>query len=229
MIPENPPRIVGHTAYLDKVDQHITFFTVVGVVQNNLGINIEAVNVTATFYDETNYEIGVRYSPIVMEILKPEQRSPFAIYLLVDSSTALSNIHYELTLEYRRTNKESITGLVILNQNSSIDQQGYHKISGEIQNKGLREAFTVSLFCMYYDEENNFLTMTRAYVDSEMEIGEKQSFELSSNPQKISPARYELLVVPHHYGLLLVTHLTLLLFLGIIFVLVIVYMRRRGW
>jgi len=191
-IPERPPEIVDHIAYLDQVDVHITFFTVVGVIQNNLRTNIEAVNVTATFYDAADYMIGTRYTPIVVEILKPEQRSPFVIYLRVEPSTVLTDISYELALEYFKTDTEPITGLVILNSTPSIDQNGYHIIKGEIQNRGLRRAYSVSLFCIYYDAENNFLAMSRTFVTAVMELTEKVSFQTSSKPHKISPAKYEL-------------------------------------
>ncbi|MFX0196731.1 MAG: FxLYD domain-containing protein [Candidatus Hodarchaeota archaeon] len=228
-IQEKPPQIIGHTAYLDKIDQRIIFYTVVGVVQNNLRTNIEAVNVIATFYDVADYLIGTRYSPIVVEILKPEQRSPFAIYMKVDPTTDLEDISYELSVEYQRTNVEPITGLVISNHNSSNDQNGYYIISGTIQNRGLRRAYSISLYCMYYDVDDNFLAISRTYVVATMEIGQKVSFQLSSSPQKITPARYELLIVPQAFGLLFVSNITLFFALGIVLVLFVVYMRRRGW
>ncbi|MFQ6125459.1 MAG: FxLYD domain-containing protein [Candidatus Heimdallarchaeota archaeon] len=228
-IQEKPPQVIGHSAYLDKIDERIIFYTVVGVVQNNLRTNIEAVNVTASFYDAADYLIGSRYSPIVVEILKPEQRSPFAIYMKVDPTTSFEDISYELSVEYHRTSVEPITGLVIANQTSSIDQNGYHIVSGAIQNRGLRKAYSVSLYCMYYDENHNFLTISRTFVVATMEIGQIASFHLNSSPNKITPARYELLIVPQAYGLLFVSNITLFFALGVVFVLFIVYMRRRGW
>lgn len=82
---------------------------------------------------------------------------------------------------------------------------------------------------MYYDVDDNFLAISRTYVVATMEIGQKVSFQLSSSPQKIIPARYELLIVPQAFGLLFVSNITLFLALGIVLVLFVVYMRRRGW
>lgn len=226
--PEVQPRIVSHTTYLEKVDS-ITYFTVVGVVQNNLGTNIESVNVSATFYDAENNLIGRRFSPTALEILEPEQRAPFEIYLLLNSSTDIADICYELTLSYVKTSEETISGLVILNRTSSIDINGYCRISGEVQNKGIRKAVSVKMFCTYYDSEGNLLAVSHTYVSSEMEASEKASFELSSKPHKISPASYELLIVAHHYESLIDTHYQLLLILIIVFVLFIAFMKRRGW
>lgn len=190
------------------------------MVQNNLKTNIEFVNVTATFYDAKNNLIGTRFSPIVLEILEPEQRAPFEIYLLLNTSTYITDLSYELTLSYVKTSEETIAGLVILDRTSSIDMNGYYIISGEVQNKGIRKAFSVKIFCTYYDSEGNLLAVSHAYVSSEMDAGDKASFELSSKPHKISPASYELLIVTHHQ---------LLLILIIAFILFIAFMKRRGW
>jgi len=226
--PEVQPQIVSYTGYLEKADS-VTYFTVAGVVQNNLKTNIESVNVTATFYDRENNLIGTRFSLIVLKILEPEQRAPFEIYLLLNSSMDITDIRYELKLSYVKTSKETIAGLAILNRTSSVDMNGYYRITGEVQNNGIRKAFSVKIFCTYYDSEGNVLAVSHAYVSSEIDAGEKTSFELSSKPHKISPANYELLIVTHHYEPLIVTRYQLLVILIIAFVLFIAFMKRRGW
>ena len=148
------PQIIGHTTFLEKADS-LTFFTVAGVVQNNLETNIKFVNVNATFYDAENNSIGTRVAPTVLKILKPKQRAPFQIYLLLNATTEAEDLSYELTLSYVETREKPIEGPVILNHTSGIDTNGYYLISGEVQNKGLTKAFSVKIFCTYYGAEGN--------------------------------------------------------------------------
>lgn len=224
--PEVPPKIQSHTSYITEADS-IRFFTVVGEIQNNLKTNIDSVKIHATFYDAKNNTIGTRFTYTELKILKPGQKAPFDIYLLLNSSTEIP-ARYELTLSYVKTSEKPIAELEILNRISSIDEEGYHKISGEVQNKGLRRAYAVKILCTYYDQEGKVIAVSRAYVSPKIEAGEKASFELSSKPHKISPASYGLSIVAR-YGILVVAHIELLAILIAVFVIFIVFMKRRGW
>ena len=224
--PEVPPKILSHTIYITEADS-IRFFTVVGEVQNNLKANIGSVKILATFYDAKNNTIGTRFTYTELNILKPGQKAPFDIYLLLNLSTDIP-ARYELTLSYVETGEEPVAELEILNRTSSIDEQGYHKISGEVQNKGLRKTYAVKIICTYYDPEGKVIAVSHAYVSPKIEAGEKASFELSSKPHKISPASYGLTIVAR-YGILVIAHLELLAILIAAFIIFIVFMKRRGW
>jgi len=226
---EAEPQIVSHTTYLEIVE-NITFYTVAGVVQNNLNTNIKSVDATATFYDKTNNRVGIRHSPTVLDILEPGQRAPFEIFLTIDPETTITDISYELILSYEITQEKPITGLVILNHTPSVDMNGFYQIRGEVQNTESRKAFSVVMICTYFDSENNLLAVSRAHISSSMESGEKAFFDISSDPHEINPASYELLIVVHHYELLIVTYFPLFVLLIIPFPLFVVYMKRyRGW
>ncbi len=228
-IQEEQPQIVSYTSYLEFVE-NITFFVVAGVIENTLKTNIAFINVSATFYDTENKFIGTRESPAELEILKPNQRVPFTIYLLVNSTTAIIDISYELTLEYVETTEEPIEGLVILNQTPSIDKEGYYIISGEVQHQGSMTAHGVKLLCTYYDSEGNVLAVSHADVSAVMDPDEKISFELSSKPHQITPASYELLIIVGRYRLIPIQHYLRLIVLVLGIFLLIAYMKkRRGW
>lgn len=222
-------QIVGHIAYLESVG-NVTFFVVVGAIENTLNTNIASVNVSATFYDAKNMLIGTRETPTELEILKPNQRVPFKIYLLVNSTAAVTDISYELTLEYAETTEEPTEELVILNHIPSIDNDGYYIITGEVQHQGSMTAHAVKLVCIYYDSEGNLLAVSHADVSAVLDPDDTSSFELSSKPHKINPASYELLIIVGRYRQIPIQHYLRLFVLIVGIILTIVYMKKRwGW
>ena len=228
-IREEQPQIVSHTSYLEFVE-NVTFYVVAGVIENTLKTNIASVNVSATFYDAENKLIGTRETPAELEILKPNQRVPFRIYLLVNSTTVITDINYEFTLEYVETIEEPIEGLVILNQTPSIDKDGYYIISGEVQHQGSMTAHAVKLLCTYYDSDGNVLAVSHADVSAVMDPDETRSFKISSKPHKITPASYELLIIVGRYRRIPIQHYLRLFVLILGIFLLIAYMKkRRGW
>lgn len=226
---EEQPQIVSHTSYMEFVE-NVTFFVVAGVIENAIKTNIEAVNVTATFYDTENKFIGTRGTPVELEILKPNQRVPFRIYLPVNSTTTITDISYELMLEFVETTEEPIEGLVILNQTPRVDKDGYYIISGEVQHQGSMTAHAVKLLCTYYDSEGNVLAVSQADVSAVMDPDETIPFELSSKPHQITPASYELLIIVGRYRQIPIQHYLRLFILVLGIFLLIAYMKkRRGW
>jgi len=223
----SPPQIMSHNSYVTN-ETGSRFFVVVGEVRNNLETNIESANVTATFYDAENNVIGTRYNYLVLKILEPEQKAPFEIYLLLNSPTDVPT-RYELTLSYVRSNEETVAGLEITNRTSSVDADGYYRVSGEVHNRGERKAYFLKIFCTYYNSDDNVTAISHVYSSSQLDVGEKAAFEISSKPHKISPVTYELLIVTHHYEPIFITNPALLIIIITGFAIFIIYMKRRGW
>lgn len=220
-------KIVSYNHEFAKVD-NTSYITVIGVVQNNLTTNVRLVEINATFYDAQNTTIGKSHALTGLKIFKPEQRAPFTLYF--------SFIHVPTRLELIasgiKTSEEPIAELEILNEtiHAFIDEHGYHRIEGEVQNNVESKAVVAGVFCTYYDEEGKVITISHN-VTNPLDIGPggKATFELSSKPHKIDPASYEFLAVPHHYEQLLIANYTLLMILISVFVIFVAYMKRRGW
>ncbi|MFQ5710151.1 MAG: FxLYD domain-containing protein [Candidatus Geothermarchaeales archaeon] len=205
----SPPEILSHTSYID----HLGYFTVVGEVKNNLQTNIARVAVTAIFYDDQGKVINLTEFGIEAEeyrehgvssmskytdigILRPGQKSPFKLSTYPNKIAPAS---YELTLTYEETGQEPFEGLVILSHTASVDEEGYHRIVGEVQNNGVRKAYYVRVVCTYHDSEGKVVGSSFAFTKPDrINVGEKAPFELSSHPHKIRPAYYELQVVAEY-------------------------------
>jgi len=225
--PHVPPKITGHTGYTWKTD-NLTFFRVDGEVQNTLETNIGSVMVNATFYDENNLTIGTSSARVELKIVEPKQKVPFRIYLSLDSLTH-EPARYELVLSYVKTKEEAIVGLEIVDQTASFDEDGYHKVFGEVQNNGGRRAFAVTVFGTYYDSQGNVIGVSSAHASSVIDIGGRAIFELNSKPRKINPTSYELVVAAQGYGPFFISNLVILAILVAVFVAFVVYMKLRGW
>lgn len=220
--------ITTYMTNLTKVNEtyHIT---VIGVVQNNLTINVKSVKINATFYDAQNNTIGKSYAPTELEIFKPGQRAPFTLYF---SSTEAS-ARLELVASCVKTNEEPVAGLEILKEtlHTYIDENGYHRVTGEVRNNARGKAFMVKVISIYYDGKGNVIALSYAFTNPQhIPSGGNASFELSSKPYKIEPASYELLTIPHHYKLTPIENYILFAILTATFIIFVVYMKRkRGW
>ncbi len=230
--PEVPPEIVSHTHYTETVENtSITFYKVVGVVQNNLETNIESVNITTTFFDAENKLIAIRNATTALNIIEPSQKVPFEVYLLLDPAKE-SPDRYEFTLSYVKTSRETVAGLEIVNRNWHIDETaGYHIISGDLKNNGKQKAVGVKILCTYYDADGNVEAVAHTYISRTIYGGEIVAFEISSEPHKISSdSDFELLIVARQYYPLPIVNYVIFAILAIGALSFIIYMKkRRGW
>ena len=182
------PGILSHSSYTDSLG----YFNVVGEVKNNLSGNIKYVKITVTFYDAENIVIGTDYTYTKLDVLKPNQKSPFELSSYPDKIEPTS---YKLKVSYRVTNEEPFAGLEILSHSAKIDEFGYHKIVGEVENNGTRASSYVKVVCTYYDAKEEVIGTDSTYTDpSDIDVGDRAPFELSSYPRKLRPSSYELQV-----------------------------------
>ncbi|NQE53084.1 hypothetical protein C5S29_05785 [ANME-1 cluster archaeon GoMg3.2] len=182
------PEILSHSSYISGLG----FFEVVGEVKNNLPDNIKYVKITATFYDAEKNVVGTDFTYTQLNILKPNQKSPFDLSTYPDKIRPAS---YKLKVSYKVSNEEPFAGLVILSHSDRIDSMGYHKIVGEVKNNGVSASSYVKLVSTYYDAKGEVIGTDFTYTDpSDIDAGDSAPFELSSYPRKLRPSRYELQV-----------------------------------
>jgi len=220
-------RIVSHIGYVESVE-NVTFFTVKGIVQNNYAINMRDIMINATFYDVEKRAIGNAYGYAAFTIVKPEQKTPFDVYVSYRRVQGVYN--YSLTVVGIKTDEEPINKLQIANESSTVEE-AYYRVVGEVLNEARRKAVLVKVICAYYDSEDNLMAMSRAFTSpNSIGAGGKASFEINLEAEGIIPDKFELFVVPHHYEVLFVGNYVLLIILISAFVVFVVYMKhKRGW
>jgi hypothetical protein len=182
------PEILSKTSYTDELG----YFNVVGEVKNTLSTNINYVKIVATFYDSSNTVIGTSFTFTDVDILEPNQKSPFQISSYPEK---ISPATYKLTVDYDVTGDTPYQGLTILSNTASIDSLGYHKVVGEVKNSGIRESTYVEVISTYYDSTGKVIGKSYTFTDPDsIAVGNTAPFELSSYPLALNPARYELQV-----------------------------------
>jgi len=183
------PKILSMNSYTDR-----GYLNVVGEVKNNLQSNINYVKLTATFYDANKKVIGTDFTYAELDILKPNQKSPFELSSYPDKITPEWD-NYKLHLSYDTTGQSPYAGLEILSYSDKIDDRGYHKIIGEVKNKGVRTSSYVKVVSTYYNAKGEVIGTDFTFTDpSDIAAGVSAPFELSSYPRKLRPSRYELQV-----------------------------------
>jgi hypothetical protein len=226
---ETPPQITSQTSYIqnDTVD----YFIVVGEVKNNLTTAIKSIQINATFYDAKNNTIDTSSTYVektVAPVIQPGKKAPFTIKLVLNSLTTIPE-RCDLLLSYVKSSNETFAKFLILNQTSSIDNDGYYIISGWVQDVALGKANGATVVCTFYDQEGNVTAVSRDYLKTWMFYGDKASFRIGSEPRKITPSSYELLVVTASYEPPLPERIELLVILVAAFIIFVAYMKRRGW
>ena len=186
--PTSTPEILSENTYIDNRG----YAKVVGEVKNNLQSNINYVKLTATFYDAGGKVVGTDFTYAELDILKPNQKSPFEISSYPDK---IVPDKYKVHLSYDTTGQSPYTGLVILSHSDKIDNLGYHKIIGEVKNNGVRASSYVKVVSTYYNAKGEVIGTEFTFTDpSEIAAGDSAPFEISSYPRKLRPSRYELQV-----------------------------------
>jgi len=186
--PTVKPEILSYSSYFSSIG----YFTIVGEVKNNLQSNINFVKITATFYDNQKNVIGTDFTYTDLDIIKPNQKSPFELSSYPDKITPDS---FKLTLSYSQTGNEPFIGLQILSHTAVFDSLGYHKIVGEVKNDGNRKSTYVKIVVSYYDSTGKVIGKSFTFTDpTDIDVGDTAPFSISSYPNKINPSSYELQV-----------------------------------
>lgn len=181
------PETQGVTTYFDD-----DYFYIVGEITNTTSFNLSFVEIIATYYDQEEIVIGTTFTFTELDILLPDQTSPFEISSYPDTIQPAS---YKLDIDYHTTDEQPFSGLHIKSSSDSIDNLGFFKIVGEVENTSSSSAQFVQIIVTYYDAQNNVIgtdfTFTQVTI---VQSGTTASFELSSYPRQLRPASYKLQV-----------------------------------
>ena len=185
--PPAKPQIEGVTGYFD-----MGYYCLVGEVFNPSDSNLNFVKVVATFYNDKETVIGTAFTYTELDIILPNDAVPFEISSYPDEIRPAS---CKLSVDYNVTTEQPFAGLSIKSHSASIDDMGYHKIVGEVENTSIVAAEFVKIVVIYYDSGGDVIGIAFSYTDIDVvEAGDTSPFELSSYPREIKPASYKLQV-----------------------------------
>jgi hypothetical protein len=164
-------------------------YHIVGEVRNGGTYNLGSVEITAIFYNKTGTMVDTESTYIIVDILKPNQRSPFDI----ESSLTSSIYNYTIIVsDYEATSEQPYTSLQILSYSNYTDNTGSQHIVGEIQNTGKSNIQSVKIAATYYNKSNCVIDTNYAYTSADVLIpNQKSPFEII---EKVAPYNYSLVI-----------------------------------
>lgn len=219
--------VTNHSYQIETVGT-VSYYVVIGEVRNNnTRKNVEVWKVEASFYDEQDNFLGTAYSYTPLKILRPGEQSPFMIYWHVDSTENLPAEVKLVCLAYE-TDSEA-KPLLEIRDLTNYTNDGYFIVSGKAYNVGPSTAYSIKIYCVYYDADGNILLIRRKVLSSEVKVNNYVEFTVSSNPYRITPSKVKVLAVAL-YKPKFEPRVEIVLILAVISVAFIFYMKKfRGW
>jgi hypothetical protein len=233
-IDEEPMVMVTDIIYnTSQVISSTKTLIVSGVVKNNQQVWLSSLRVNATFYDSENRVIATTSVSSFVKAIGPGQIAPFEIYFSFESYGA-SPLRYTLSASALVDTEAHDSGIEIVSSVADVDENGYHVIHGSLENKGEMKAVYVKVYGLYYDAEGNVSYVSESLVSESINPGYTMPFVVSSEPNRIEFANFEVVPVVRGYDWYYFwrygpPQLWLFVIVVGIFVLFIVYMKRKGW
>lgn len=181
-------KILDDNHYTDSVG----YLHLIGEVKNNRDENVNYVKITATIYDGSTV-VDSDFTYTSMDILTPNQKSPFEFMIEEPSSWT----DYSLNVEYSSTYSSPYSDLQIQGESDHTDDYGYYYINGEVENTGSLTVDYVEVVVTLYDSNGNIIGTDFTYTDPDtLSGGEKAPFEFMIDHDELpgSISSYELQV-----------------------------------
>lgn len=180
--------ILSHSSYISA-----GYYYVVGEVKNLGSTNLEFVRITVTFYDDANNVIATGFTFTEIDILVPQQKSPFAVSSYPSKNLVVD--HYKVVVsDYSLTTTQPYRNLSAQGVTNSIEY-GYYCIKGEVKNTGTLKATYVKIVVTYYDADGKVIGTAFTFTDPiDIDASQTAPFDCSSYPLEIQPVHYLLQV-----------------------------------
>jgi len=166
--------IIDDNSYTDSYG----YLYVVGIAKNTGTVNLNYVKISGTFYDSNGSVVDSEFTYTMLDILKPDQKSPFKIMLSEPSNYD----HYSLSISFSSTSDNAYSDLQIQGLTNHTDQYGYYYIDGEVHNSGSADVTYVKVVAIIYDSSGKIIDADFTYTDpSDISAGGTESFEFMIN------------------------------------------------
>lgn len=191
--------ILSHSGYTDSLG----WYYVVGEVQNTGDMNLEYVEITATFYDSSNVVVDTSFTFADLSVLLVGRKSPFKV-ILVDTEQSAKVDHYSLGVTYDVSEFGKPEGLEILSSSSYVDILGWMHVVGEIKNVGVYATTYVEVIATVYDSTGKVIDCAFTFSNpSDLEADQKAPFEIMLMSDKVSLVdSYELTAESDQYAMI---------------------------
>ena len=169
--------ILGSSSFTDDIG----YYHVVGEVMNNSSKDsMNFVKITSTFYDDTRKVVGTDFTYSNVDVLRPQETSPFEI-ILTDTTQSQKVSSYKLTASGDKTQALPASLKLSVGDNH-LDDIGYYHIAGEVTNQGSQKATFVKVSGAFYNSSKAVIAVDFIYTDpKDLEPGQTAPFEIIVN------------------------------------------------
>ena len=163
--------ILSHSSYKDSID----YYHVVGEVKNTGSKNLKYVKLTATLYDSANTVVDTTFTYTAIDVLVPNQKSPFEII----STKKASVDHYTVVVsDYSETSEQPYRQFSVLSKTGSLNSIGYYEVVGEVKNTGSKSVTYVRVDITCYDSAGKVVATSFTYSDpKDLSAGQTAPFK----------------------------------------------------
>jgi len=177
-------QILTHAKFVDGLG----YTDVVGEVQNSGSENLHLVTMAATFFDAANNVIDNSTAVTLMDILTPQQKSPFKV---ISTKPRLNVDHYRIEVsDATISNREPNRSLKIRGVSGGVNAvNGFYDVKGEVLNNGTSIARFVEVLVTFYDSSGSVVELGSTFTDpSDLDPGMAAPFNASgmNNVPKIA-------------------------------------------
>jgi hypothetical protein len=181
-LPSDVPLVLNNVYNLVSDSTHY----VVGEIKNTGSENLERVKVAVGYYDAAGNTIGAEVLSIPIDILTPNQISPF----IFDRSPAAEVASYEVVVNrFTVTEEEPYVDFECSNHRWNDPQ-----VVGLVKNTGSMNAEFVKVHAFFYDASGKPLGYGSSYISGNiLKLGETFPFSVQAK---------DIVGAPHHYTLI---------------------------
>lgn len=148
---------------------------VAGEVVNQGTSNVDFVQITVTFFDAKNNVLYTETTFTMMNILTPNQKSPF---VALSTKSNLGADHYSVVVSDASYTTTGPANLTVQGTTSNIDQIGYYHVVGQVTNAGTTTSSFTQLVVTFYDSSGKVIDAATTFSSpTDLQAGETGSFD----------------------------------------------------
>lgn len=191
--------ILSHSSYVSSLG----YYYIVGEILNNGSQPIKYVKIIATYYNSSGVVVAVDFTYTELDVIHPNQKSPFKI-ILIDEQQVAKVDHYSLSTSYSYAD-ELPAKLKILSNSSYIGSSGYLYVVGEIENTGNETANFTKVTATFYALNGTVVATDFTYTEPyDIAPSQKAPFQiiLIEKDRVTLVYSYELVAESNQYSLI---------------------------
>lgn len=170
------------------------FYHIIGEVANTGEEHLEAVKVTAQFYDMDGSLIDEQVAPTLIDVVAPQQKSPFDIPEIEEFSNYTLSTSYEVSL-LRPEFEFNFTGV-----QTSLDDQGNFVVEGQAVNNGTKQVEETHVVGTFYDSQGKVVGVGYSNTDPPLlDPGQGGAFRMVVEQAVQSVSHYALQAESNNY------------------------------